>query len=111
MVFAGYGLQVPEAKHDDLAGLDVKGKVVLLLTGGPSAIPRSAPCALSEHPLGLLEAGGRDRRRLDPKPEGPGHSVGPIEARALSSVDGIADPQLDETAGPAACGDAEPGDR
>jgi Zn-dependent M28 family amino/carboxypeptidase len=39
MVFAGYGLQVPEAKHDDLAGLDLKGKVVLLLTGGPSTIP------------------------------------------------------------------------
>src|SRR5215470_20182673 len=26
MVFAGYGLQVPEVKHDDLAGLDLKGK-------------------------------------------------------------------------------------
>jgi Zn-dependent M28 family amino/carboxypeptidase len=39
LVFAGYGLQVPEAKHDDLAGLDLKGKVVLLLTGGPSSIP------------------------------------------------------------------------
>jgi hypothetical protein len=35
VVFAGYGLQVPEAKHDDLAGLDVKGKIVLHLTGAP----------------------------------------------------------------------------
>ena len=39
IVFAGYGLQVPEAKPDDLAGLDLKGKIVLLLTGGPSHIP------------------------------------------------------------------------
>jgi cyanophycinase len=39
IVFAGYGLQVPESKHDDLAGLDLKGKIVLLLTGGPSNIP------------------------------------------------------------------------
>ena len=39
IVFVGYGLQVPEAKHDDLAGLDLKGKIVLLLTGGPSHIP------------------------------------------------------------------------
>ena len=39
MVFAGYGLQVPESKHDDLAGLDLNGKVVVLLTGGPSSIP------------------------------------------------------------------------
>jgi hypothetical protein len=39
LVFAGYGLQIPEAKHDDLAGLDLKGKIVVLLTGGPSHIP------------------------------------------------------------------------
>ena len=39
LVFAGYGLQVPEAKHDDLAGLDLNGKIVVLLTGGPSHLP------------------------------------------------------------------------
>ena len=38
LVFAGYGLQIPEAKHDDLAGLDLKGKILVLLTGGPSHI-------------------------------------------------------------------------
>ena len=38
VVFAGYGLTVPELGYDDLAGLDLKGKVVLLLTGGPSSI-------------------------------------------------------------------------
>ena len=39
LVFAGYGLQIPEAKHDDLQGLDLTGKIVVLLTGGPSHIP------------------------------------------------------------------------
>ena len=39
LVFAGYGLQVPEVKHDDLAGLDLNGRIVVLLTGGPSHIP------------------------------------------------------------------------
>lgn len=39
IVFVGYGLTVPEMKYDDLAGLDLRGKVVLLLTGGPSTIP------------------------------------------------------------------------
>lgn len=39
LVFAGYGLQVPESKHDDLAGLDLKGKIVVLLTGAPANIP------------------------------------------------------------------------
>ena len=39
VVFVGYGLTVPEMNYDDLAGLDLRGKVVLLLSGGPSEIP------------------------------------------------------------------------
>jgi hypothetical protein len=39
IVFVGYGLTVPEMNYDDLAGLDLRGKVVLLLSGGPSEIP------------------------------------------------------------------------
>ena len=39
VVFAGYGFAVPEQKYDELAGLDVKGKVVVYLTGGPKSIP------------------------------------------------------------------------
>src|SRR5919108_543199 len=39
LVFVGHGLVVPEAKHDDLAGVDLKGKVAVLLTGFPSNIP------------------------------------------------------------------------
>lgn len=36
LVFAGYGLQIPEAGYDDLAGLDVKGKIVVyVVAGGP----------------------------------------------------------------------------
>src|SRR6185295_6535617 len=38
-VFVGYGLVIPEYKHDDFAGLDVKGKIVVYLTGGPKEIP------------------------------------------------------------------------
>ena len=33
--FVGYGLTVPELNYDDLAGQDVKGKIVVFLTGGP----------------------------------------------------------------------------
>jgi hypothetical protein len=39
MVFAGYGFAVPEQKYDELAGLDVKNKVVVYLSGGPKSIP------------------------------------------------------------------------
>ncbi len=35
-VFVGYGLTVPELGHDDLAGQNVKGKIVVLVTGGPT---------------------------------------------------------------------------
>jgi Zn-dependent M28 family amino/carboxypeptidase len=38
LVFAGYGLSIPEAGHDDFAGLDVRGKVVVVLSGGPANI-------------------------------------------------------------------------
>ena len=39
LVFAGYGLQVPEVGLDDFAGLDVKGKVVVHLVGSPANVP------------------------------------------------------------------------
>ena len=39
MVFAGHGLSIPEANHDDFAGLDVRGKLVVFLAGAPPSIP------------------------------------------------------------------------
>src|SRR5690349_5845172 len=39
LVFAGYGLSIPEANHEDFAGLDVRGKLVVYLGGAPSSIP------------------------------------------------------------------------
>lgn len=39
LVFVGYGLSIPENDFDDLAGLDLKGKVGVLLSGSPSQIP------------------------------------------------------------------------
>jgi len=39
LVFIGYGLRVPEMSFDDLAGQDLKGKVVVYLAGSPSTIP------------------------------------------------------------------------
>lgn len=39
LVFAGYGLVVPQLGHDDLAGLDLKGKVAVILSGAPAGWP------------------------------------------------------------------------
>lgn len=35
VVFAGYGVHDPELGHDDLAGLDLNGKIALVITGAP----------------------------------------------------------------------------
>jgi Zn-dependent M28 family amino/carboxypeptidase len=45
LVFAGYGLKIPEKNLDELAGLDLKGKVVVYLAGSPSDVPT----ALASH--------------------------------------------------------------
>jgi len=39
MVFAGYGLSIPETNHDDFTGLDVRGKLVVFLAGAPASVP------------------------------------------------------------------------
>lgn len=38
-VFAGYGVTAPDFGHDDYAGLDVTGKIVAVLYGGPPRLP------------------------------------------------------------------------
>jgi hypothetical protein len=37
VVFVGYGISAPELGYDDYEGIDVKGKVVVVLRGGPKS--------------------------------------------------------------------------
>ena len=37
-VFAGFGVVAPNVYHDDFAGLDVRGKIVVVLEGAPALI-------------------------------------------------------------------------
>ncbi|HXE63651.1 MAG TPA: M28 family metallopeptidase [Bryobacteraceae bacterium] len=39
LVFAGYGLKIPERNYDDFAGLDTKGRVAVYLSGAPKSVP------------------------------------------------------------------------
>ncbi len=39
VVFAGFGVTAPERNYDDYAKIDVKGKIVALMTGAPSTFP------------------------------------------------------------------------
>jgi Zn-dependent M28 family amino/carboxypeptidase len=38
LVFAGYGLKIPESNYDDYAGLDCKGRLVVIISGSPSEV-------------------------------------------------------------------------
>jgi hypothetical protein len=39
LVFAGYGLSIPEVGHNDFQGLDARGKLVVYLRGAPPSVP------------------------------------------------------------------------
>jgi Zn-dependent M28 family amino/carboxypeptidase len=39
LVFIGYGIKVPEKNYDDFAGVDIRGKIVVIFSGSPSEIP------------------------------------------------------------------------
>jgi Zn-dependent M28 family amino/carboxypeptidase len=53
LVFIGYGLKIPEKNEDDYAGLDLKGKVVVYISGSPENVPS----ALSAHSQTAMERG------------------------------------------------------
>jgi len=53
LVFIGYGLKIPEKADDDYAGLDLKGKVAVYISGSPENIPS----ALSAHSQTAMERG------------------------------------------------------
>lgn len=36
LVFAGYGITAPDLKYDDYAGIDVSGKIVVIMTNSPT---------------------------------------------------------------------------
>ena len=61
LVFLGYGLHLPKQGADDFAGMDLKGKIVVVLSGGPAdisgAIKSNARFARAEQ-LGKLGALG-----------------------------------------------------
>lgn len=41
LVFLGYGYSTPDQKYDDYAGIDVKGKIVVVVSGSPKGIDPS----------------------------------------------------------------------
>jgi hypothetical protein len=59
LVFIGYGVRSPEHGHDDLAGVDLKGKVAVVLAGAaPAGIPGPALAAGRAAAAEALQQGG-----------------------------------------------------
>ncbi len=62
LVFVGYGISSPKNRHDDYAGLDVKGKIVIIVDGFPSdlgdvsigAEERDADAAFAHGAIGAI---------------------------------------------------------
>ena len=55
LAFAGFGISAPELGYDDYAGLDVKGKVVVIVRGAPRTFAATVASA-SQDLAGLLKA-------------------------------------------------------
>ena len=58
VVFAGYGLDVPSRGFDDYRGLDVRGKIVAVLTGVPKGTPSEMGAHLNAEKTRMAEARG-----------------------------------------------------
>lgn len=101
LVFAGYGLRIPEHDHDDFRGLDVKGKVVVYLSGPPPSVPASLAAHMqsTRERSALLASLGAVGTVAIPNPK---HMDIPWErlslARSLPSMR-LADPAFDENPG------------
>jgi hypothetical protein len=54
LAFAGYGISAPELGYDDYAGLDVKGKIVVIVRGAPRTFASTVASA-SQDLAGLLK--------------------------------------------------------
>jgi Zn-dependent M28 family amino/carboxypeptidase len=101
LVFVGYGLKIPELKIDDLAGQDLRGKVVVYLIGSPAGVPD----ALSAHAqsaavrwAALKKAGAIGAIVV----QHPGRMEPPWDRSTLARLQpamSLAGPGLDDTAG------------
>lgn len=101
LVFIGYGLQIPEYGHDDFAGLDLRGKIAVVINGGPAEL--SAPVkshTRSARTWKALEAAGAVGLITIPTPKGM--DIPWQRQMLLASQPGmyLADPTLGDVSAP-----------
>lgn len=59
LAFAGYGISAPDLGYDDFAGLDVKGKVVVIVRGAPGTFASTVAAASQDLSVILQNAARR----------------------------------------------------
>jgi Zn-dependent M28 family amino/carboxypeptidase len=100
MVFVGYGLRVPEAKYDDLAGVDLRGKIAVYVnsTGALDAPgPVKSHVGAASERWAVLKAAGAIGAATIASPRGPGGAGG--AGRGPQKAFLLADPELQESTG------------
>jgi aminopeptidase YwaD len=66
LVFVGYGITAPELGYDDYAGVDVRDKVVLVMTGAPRGRDPASPFRRDE----TQPYGGREHKLINARQHG-----------------------------------------
>ncbi len=120
LVFAGYGMVIPEARYDDLAGLDLRGKIVVYVNApGPAAVAgplkshyssgverwaalrRAGAIGIAtlQNPRGSAAGGNRAPAPDDSGNPSAGEARGGRGVRPAPPVVTLADPGLQETIG------------
>jgi Zn-dependent M28 family amino/carboxypeptidase len=99
LVFVGYGLRVPELKIDDFAGIETKGKVLVLFSGSPSVLwaALSAHYQAAAQRARVLEETGAVGYVIIPNPAAMDIPWERIKASRLRPSMRFADNSLNET--------------
>ncbi len=58
LVFIGYGLHLPAQGYDDFAGVDLRGKIAVVVSGGPAGIAGPVKAANRSDRIDFLKAAG-----------------------------------------------------
>ncbi|MFL6451455.1 MAG: M28 family metallopeptidase [Bryobacteraceae bacterium] len=99
LVFVGYGLHIPEAHYDDFAGIDVRGKVIVYINGGPANISGAlkASARATHDFVRFVEKGGALGIIVIPNPKSMDIPWDRLKLSASQAGMRIADPELQDS--------------
>lgn len=102
LVFLGYGLHLPTVNFDDFAGQDVKGKIIVIVNGGPGNISSAlkAHAKAGQEFWKVVEAAGAVGVITIPNPKAMDVPWSRMASAASMPGMRLSDPRLQDTHGP-----------